>query len=265
MQELIDKIRNEALFPLIIKIGKKTEKKHFTDIPIIIGASPRSGTTLLLSILDAYPNIHAIQKQTYAFTKWRRNSDPGSDEYEPFRLDKIYQELILHKISPKAKRLCEKTPKNILFFDKILNYFGENAQLIHMIRDGRDVVTSKHPLHKPNEYWVSVEKWVNDVKTGLKFKNYPNVFTIKYEDVIYNFYEELKKLSNFLNENFILTEKSWKQRTTVRKSKHWAKPIQDIHAKSIQRWKKHEHEKRIQEFRQNSEAVELLESLGYEI
>jgi len=259
-QMVLDRIRNDTINPLIIKIGKKIEKKHFSGIPIIIGASPRSGTTLLLSILDAYPNIHSIQRQTYAFTKWTED-----EPCIPPRIDRLYREFIRHRVSPKAKRWCEKTPRNIQYFDKILNYFKENVRLIHMIRDGRDVVTSKHPLHKPDRYWVSVDRWVDDVKDGLKFKDHPQVFTIKYENLIFNFNHEVKKLSHFLNENFIPTDRSWKEKTSVKKSKHWAEPIQDLHARSIKRWKKEEHKQRMEEFNQHTEAKHLLKKLEYEI
>ncbi|MFO7889585.1 MAG: sulfotransferase [bacterium] len=259
-QMLLDRIRNSTIHPLITKIGKKIEKKHFNRNPIIIGASPRSGTTLLLSILDAYPNIHSIQRQTYAFTKWTEN-----ETSIPPRIDRLYREFLRHRISPQATRWCEKTPRNIGYFDKILNYFNENVKLINMIRDGRDVVTSKHPLHRPDQYWVSVDRWVHDVKAGLKFKDHPQVFTIQYENLIFNFDQEVKKLSQFLNESFIPTDRSWKEKTSVKKSKHWAEPIQDLHARSIKRWKKSEHKKRIEEFSQTPVAKQLLKELGYEI
>ena len=215
---------------------------------------------MLLSILDAYPHIHSIQRQTYAFAKWSEN-----EPYIPPRIDRIYREFLLHKISPLATRWCEKTPRNIRHFDKILNFFQGKVKLIHMIRDGRDVVTSKHPLHKPDEYWVSVKRWMNDVKAGLRLKDNPQVFTIKYEDLIFNFDGKIKDLSQFLEEDFIPTAQSWKLKTSVKKSKHWAQPVQDLHARSIKRWQKPEHAKRMQEFRHTQGAQDLLKELGYKV
>ncbi|MBU1635903.1 sulfotransferase, partial [bacterium] len=86
--------------PLIIKVGRSIEKKQFSDTPIIIGACPRSGTTLLLSILDAHPNIYGIQNQTYAFAGWNDNSQAN-------RLDRLYREFIFNKIPENKKRWCE--------------------------------------------------------------------------------------------------------------------------------------------------------------
>jgi len=259
-QMTIDRLRDYTINPLITKFGKIVEKKHFTEIPIIIGASPRSGTTLLLAILDAYPHIHSIQRQTYAFAKWTEK-EPSI----PPRIDRLYRELLLHKISPQSTRWCEKTPRNIRYFGNILHFFQGKVKLIHLIRDGRDVVTSKHPLHKPDEYWVTVKRWINDVKAGLQYQDHPQVFTLKYEDLIFNFDREVKKLSKFLEEEFIPTTNSWKEKTSLKKSKHWGQPIQDLHARSIERWKKAEHKKRMQEFWQIPGAGDLLYELGYEV
>ena len=251
MNNIFKKIIN----PLIIIIGRKIEKKQFKNIPIIIAACPRSGTTLLLSILDAYPNIHAIQRQTYAFCSWK--------EKIPDRLDRLYREMILHKISSNTNRWLEKTPKNIKYFEEILNYYRDDVKIIHVIRDGRDVITSMHPKHKPNQYWVSPRRWIDDVNLGLKFEEYPNVLTVKYEDIINNFNTEIEKLSEFLGENYIPDKSSWIEKTSVKKSKHWADPIQNIHSRSIGRWEKEKHQLIVEDFMNNPEAMELMSRLGY--
>ncbi|MBU0711739.1 sulfotransferase [bacterium] len=244
--------------PLIIKVGRSIEKKQFSDTPIIIGACPRSGTTLLLSILDAHPNIYGIQNQTYAFAGWNDNSQAN-------RLDRLYREFIFNKIPENKKRWCEKTPKNIKFFDKILALYGENVKLIHVVRDGRDVVTSKHPKHSPDQYWVSVRRWINDVNLGLTFADKPNVYTIKYEDIINNYDVEIQKLLSFLGEDMVPEVRDWFNHTTVKKSIHWANPVQKLHSKAIGKWLKPEHRRRYAEFMENSEAVALMKTLGYEL
>ncbi|MDA3778646.1 MAG: sulfotransferase [Bacteroidales bacterium] len=251
-----------ALNPLLTIVGKKINNKRFNDTPIIIGACPRSGTTLLLSILDSYQSIHAIQRQTYAFCSWKKSLNT-TNKYIPNRIDRLYREFIFHKISSKSKRWCEKTPRNIEYFDKIINYYGINVKLIHLIRDGRDIVTSKHPAHNTNEYWVDIEKWVNNVQFGLKYADYPNVHTVKYEDLINNFDTEIKKISNFLGEKYIPSQEEWIKKTSLTKSKHWANPVQNIHSRSIGRWKKAEHRERINDFMKNPEAKNLLEELKY--
>lgn len=241
--------------PWIIDYGKKIEKKKFSKCPIILGACPRSGTTLLLSILSAHPLIHDIKKQTYSFTKWNKK---GKAE----RLDRLYRELIFHKISKNSTRWCEKTPKNVEFFVEILDYF-QDVKLIHLIRDGRDVVTSRHPYRDPNKFWVAPERWVNNVKAALADKGNKNVYTLIYENLIENYEEEIDKLCQFLDEETHDNLFNWQANTSLRKSKHWRKPVQKLHSRSIGRWKKKKYKKRIVAFYLNSEVLQLLKDLNY--
>jgi len=258
MRALEDFIKRYTINPVFRFFGKFKEKKHFTGDPIMILSAPRSGTTLLLSILDAYPNIYSIPEQTYGFARWRKKKG----KWYPNRIDRIYREMLKRKIPDRANRWCEKTPRHIKHLGKILDYFP-NGRVIHIVRDGRDTVTSKHPKHRPDEYWVPVKRWVTDVGVGLEYENHPRVLTLKYEDLIYKFDDEIKRISKFLNEDFIPSRDEWIKLTSLKKSKHWKKPVQNLYSKSIGRWKKPEHAKKLEEFMGNPEAVELMKRLKY--
>lgn len=249
-----------AIAPLILRLGKRIERKHFPGIPIIIGSAPRSGSTLLNAILSAHPDIYAIKKQTYAFEKWIKTND----HYEIERPDRLYREFIYRRIPGTATRWCEKTPKNIITFDKILD-FHPTALLIHLVRDGRDVVTSKHPKHTPDQYWVSAERWIRDVAFGLTFAEHPRVLTIRYEDLILSFEETMQRICSYLSLTFHPNFLEWESHATIRTSKHWNTSIQKIHSGAIGKWKKKEHRERHLEFIKNREAVELLKKLDYTI
>src|SRR6056297_4224217 len=92
----------KIISPLIISLGEKIEKNNFSKPPILIVACPRSGTTMLLSILSAHPHIHAIKRQTYTFDKWENGGQP-----KPLRMDRLYRELIIQKIPDSAERWLE--------------------------------------------------------------------------------------------------------------------------------------------------------------
>ena len=149
---LFKKISN----PIINYLGKKKMKGRFQDMPIIIGGCGRSGTTLLLSIISAHPNIFAFPKEIGVFSEWH-NSNP--------RIDRLYRYVLVNSLPNEKNRWCEKTPGNVRHFDKILSYFNNKVKLIHIIRDGRDVMLSKHPK-KPDSYWIFPVIWINDVKEG---------------------------------------------------------------------------------------------------
>ena len=253
------------IVPCVIRYGRRIEEKRFRGKPIIIGACPRSGTTILLSILGAHGNLFAIPNQTYAFDRWeeRIEEETGMVRYFPTRLDRLYKEFILNRIPPTAVRWCEKTPKHIRSFRKILNYYDDEVRLINLVRDGRDVVTSKHPRHRPNTYWVPVSRWISDVKLGIELDDHPSVRTFRYEDLIADYESEITKICAFIEEPVSESLFSFIQHAEVKRSKHLANPVENLHTRSIERWRRPEHRRRIDEFMQSAEAVELLGRLGY--
>ena len=48
-------------------------------------------------------------------------------------------------VCSESRFWCEKTPRNVLHFRRILRCLGKRARLIQVVRDGRDVVCSVHP------------------------------------------------------------------------------------------------------------------------
>jgi hypothetical protein len=243
-------------------IGRQIEKNHFTKKPILIVACPRSGTTLLLSILSAIPTIFAIPKQTYAFDRWALNND----QFTPTLLYRLYREFVFRKIPVKADRWLEKTPGHIRSIGKILAYFNNEVKIIHIIRDGRDVTVSTHPAYRDKrKYWVSADRWVTEVNIGLSFQNHPSVHTMKYEDLISNYEDEIKKITTFIGEPFTEQLLHWIDHTQIKSSIHWGSKVQEISAKPIGKWKNPEHTERIKEFMDNAEAIQLLQKLGYPV
>lgn len=265
MQKSIDLLKQYTINRLIVHYGAKVEQKKFSDIPIIIGACPRSGTTLLLAILAASNNIFAIPNQTAAFYKWavKTLTETGEKVYSPLRLDRLYREFLFNKIPETATRWLEKTPRHIQHFKNILSYYGQNVLLINLVRDGRDVITSKHPRHRPNEYYTDVKRWVKDVGLGLDLKDHPQVLTVRYEDIVNEFETTMLKIYAFIQEEVPETLTDWKKNTSIKRSKHWSKPVQDLYNDSILRWQKPEYKERIDDFMNDSRAVELLQAMGY--
>ena len=127
----------------------------------------------------------------------------------------------------------------------------------------QNIQQRSQPKHRPHEYWVSPARWISDVNVGLDLKGHPSVLNVRYEDLINNFENTITIIYNFLGEQPPESLSSWKQDTNIRKSKHWAAPVQDLYSDAIARWKKPEHRQRIEEFMRNKQAVELLDKLGY--
>lgn len=257
----------KVINPIVTYLGKKKETNKFSDMPIMICGCGRSGTTLLLSIIGAHPNIYAFPKETGVFINWYDEvqyffkNDKGNASQVP-RLDKFYRLLLKYDIPNQVTRWCEKTPKNIRYLDKILNYFEEEIKIIHIIRDGRDVMLSKHP-NAPDKYWVSPERWINDVKKGLEYKEHSQMLTLKYENLVTDYEETIEKICDFINEDCTEELYSYFKHTNVQKTNAWYDKAQKIHSNSIEKWKKEENQARVEEVMENKEVVELLKELDY--
>ncbi|ETN95795.1 sulfotransferase family protein [Zhouia amylolytica] len=241
----------------IVKSPRIISLKKLNVDPIFIGGCGRSGTTLLLSVLGAHPRIQAIDHEAYFFNKFREGVIN-----DWVRRRRIEYNIIQNPIKKTAHRWCEKTPSNILYINQIERFFDENYKFIHLVRDGRDVVTSRHPLLE-NEYWVSVDRWVNDVQAGLNYRDNKNVLLIKYEDLIINFNQTCKAIMDFIDEDYVTEVRDYHLHTNVKKDRAWKGQVRKISADSIKKWEKEEHKERINEFYQNHKAIELLKELGY--
>ena len=190
--------------------------KRMTDAPVIIGGCERSGTSLLLSIISAAPDIYAIKEETWAFCY---GPEAGFNSQRPIRPLRLLKYIGLEPPKPTHIRWCEKSPANIFDFDEILHHFNNNAKLIHIIRDGRDVVTSIHPNNKATT-WVSIDRWIASASAGLKHMDNPAVLTIKYEDLILYFEETATKICNHINESHSDHIIEWHRHATIRTNKN---------------------------------------------
>lgn len=226
--------------------------------PIFIGGCGRSGTTLLLSLLSTQPDILAIPGETYAFSSAHEKELKENKKY----IDQIIKNILKQDIRGK-ERFVEKTPANVLSYDHIVGYFGGRCSIVNIVRDGRDVITSKHPFDS-GSYHVSPERWTKDVKSGKKFETLDQVITIKYEDLVRSTVGTIEEVCSHCNITFDQKRIVGYPRTSqFAKSNAWhgkARPVSD---KSVGRWKKDMHTDRVQSLYDYDEAIELLEFYDY--
>ena len=195
--------------------------------PIFIGGSGRSGTTLLRMILNAHPDLFCgpetsliVDQYFYQapnLEKLAQLLDLEHTDVEAIAQMSPYlphfMHLLLSEVSyRKGKtRWAEKTPGNILQLQYILNNFPK-ARFIHMIRDGRDVISSlkthpkykiengkRIPLNTQNPLSTCIRRWKKSVERGLHFRGHPRYYELYYEDLITKPEETLKALFQFLD------------------------------------------------------------------
>lgn len=209
--------------------------------PLFIISSGRSGTTLLRSMLVAGGQI-AIPAETHIFhilpvkylayrglgwedlaklmiaefesstnfPLWQVNLAPAYKRVleipeEERSLAKLIDEVILTYAAekfPEAKMWGDQSPIHTFFLPHISNIFPE-AKYIHMLRDGRDVVTSRI-LNEDNKYdiYEAVYRWktsidrANEIQKRVSPDQY---LEIRYERLVTEPIPTLKEICGFLN------------------------------------------------------------------
>ncbi len=186
---------------------------------VVVGGAPRSGTTLLRTLLGRHPMI-ASGPETTVFLRrvsspedigkrlgwdpaviatWQRESRSQVEFIERF------QRAILER-SGKAIWV-EKTPKNAGRFGFVRRHFP-HAKLVHIVRDGRDVVCSlrRTPFakldHAPSESVAAAQRcavqWRAGVRGARRFRRDPRYYELRYEDLVRDPEAALRPLVEFL-------------------------------------------------------------------
>jgi hypothetical protein len=151
-------------------------------------------------------------------------------------------------------RWAEKTPRNVLHLDYIFERFPK-ARFVHMIRDGRDTICSlrTHPRHKvvngelvQLNTWHPIgpclERWLNDVRAGLKYRSDPRYIEIRYESLVARPRETLIPLFEFLGEEFEERVLAYhRERGQSRDATHFPQnpeATQAMYTKAVSRWRR---------------------------
>ena len=105
-------------------------------------------------------------------------------------------------------RWIEKTPRHALYLRQILEIYP-HAKIITIIRDPRDVVSSQSPFGKfkfkfqLRRYRLArAERWNVIIKSVMDLMPKENILLIRYEDIIESPDLSLKKILEFLEEEY---------------------------------------------------------------
>jgi hypothetical protein len=256
-------------FPSLFRILR------FDKEPIVICGAPRSGTTLLLSILDAHPEIFCIPFETMLLCRrllCRRPAERRLFRNEAlhalFTKFQISLYLLSQKIPATARRWCEKTPSNVYNIDFILKAYKNKVKIIHIYRDGRDVVMSVHG--RVSRTIVTPDTWAKCIKAGLRYRNHENVYHLRYEDLVTDLRKEAGNLMKFLDIDYAETIEKFNEVSHINENKSLVDghgyqgsfKLRPIDRESVGKWEKTDSEP-VKVMMNNPECVNLLRELNY--
>ncbi len=234
-------------------------KKASFASPIIIGGGRSSGTELLLSILSSHPNLHAIpniklayfDRHPVATVRNSFQSQPNKRNISPIDMHHLNYVLLKGRISFSAKRWVGTNRLSILAYEELLNYYGKGLRILNIVRDGRDVVI-EDDTKILGRYAVPCDRWVYDIKEGMKFEEHPQVLTIRFEDLIKTPEITIQGIANFIGETNIQPFLQYPKKAKIIEPGYW-----------IGKWKQPQYAERIDELYQTPNSQECLRHYGY--
>lgn len=202
---------------------------------IFIVGCPRSGTTLLQSILAAHSEVVSVPETHFWPTLMRKRRfwwfvgaispfarDKALCKLREIGLNEIEEvwpdSLLLQRVTDafvtamdkraaqeNARAWIEKTPRHLHFVSRIEKSIP-GAQFIHMIRSGHQViaslrqVTMRHPQAWSGERSVAdcVERWVNDIRISFGLLGRGNHHAVYYDDLVNDPEIETQRLCRLL-------------------------------------------------------------------
>lgn len=211
---------------------------------ILICGYQRAGTTLLLAMMEhALPKAKHFGEETGG---WRAATYAWRN----------------HAV------VISKVPNDIFKLHRIRKFYeGRKARLrvILMVRDPRDVLTSRHVLRGPEAYFQDIAEWREYHAYYRYHKDQPDTMVLRYEDLVGDTDAVQKRIDEFTGE---VSERPYKEFHKEKREDFDTIPlngVRPVDQKTVGRWATAKHAGRIEQIlREVPDFPQVLVELGYE-
>ena len=273
-----------------VKIGKNILWRYNSSISpedhVFVVGAPRSGTTLMFSILASHPAFSSINSETFFFVPRDVLNQKNYDRlyhYGGLEQDTVtellsssknlvdFYDSFTHVLKQRddKKRFVEKTPFHALYL-RFLTYHFPHAKFINMIRDGRDCYVSNNRLDLDPHFHKCIVKfsqtWRDFIKARNSLLKSKQIIDIRYEELTQNPGQTIEKVMSFIDEDFLETQidHNYFSKTKMFSGQGGHERLdQPIKPSSIGQWKEKMSEEEIDIF--HNIAGRELQTLGYNL
>ncbi|MGC9504788.1 sulfotransferase family protein [Baaleninema sp.] len=196
------------------QILRNGDNRHYPNVRQVtfIGCAPRSGSTMLMRVLDSHSQIaspcelaipryfRGDKKEKIVNNKYRQicnyyGAKPLLAQLDPRRL--------FDRILKKEKTTCLalKEPRQSLFFEAIGEDFP-NAKFVHLVRDARSIAMSEWFRNNPKRglsIWYDYNTAVLRLLDRLEDEQ---THRVRYEDIVASPQTTVRELVEFLGYEF---------------------------------------------------------------
>jgi len=238
---------------------RKIKLSSYLHSPVFLIGFPRSGTTLLDTILRSHPKIEIIEEKPMVLkmiSKIKNNNiyslEDISDQEIKYLRKEYFNELQKHiNFNNKSTLYIDKLPLNIINVGEILRIFP-NSKFILSLRHPMDCVLSCFMQDfKLND---AMSNFMNLKDAAILYKKTMdlwgqytsvlkvNYIPIKYENLIKNLKPSIKEILKFLNLDWDKSLLNYRDAAVKRgkiSTPSYYQVIQPIYEHSNQRWKRY--------------------------
>ena len=212
VSRLLSILRSHAKTPLSVprNVAWRLPRTTSDARTIFVFGAPRSGTSLIQSVLGAHSRLFSIPGETGIFSSQnifgRRHFGLSWAENQAlFRESRDVVDFfdrgvrLLESRSP-GREFVEKTPQHVLRLPFLIRRFPR-ARFVHVVRDGRDCFASakSHPgIPQATSARRFAGYWKRCVEAPLRVEPDPRIVRVRYEDFVREARTQLARLMRFL-------------------------------------------------------------------